>query len=122
MAGNTAFTPQGKTITLQTSATPSTSQNRQVKESDFAISTLPSQFRIVNNGSADIWIVLSSTSAPTAAFPTAGTTTVGTPQPGIRVKAGLTEVIGNPAGPSLFIADICSVASQTYDITAGEGL
>ncbi len=121
MAGNIPFCPQGKTITLQTSGSINTSQNRQVKESDFAISTLPSQFRIVNNGTADIWVVFSSTSGPTAAFPTAGTTSVGTPQPGWRLKPGVVEVFTNPAGPSLFIADISSVASQTYDITAGEG-
>jgi hypothetical protein len=121
MATNVPFRITGKTITLQTSGTISTSQSRQVQASDFGLNDLPMQLRVVNNGTVDVWVSFTAATA-TAAFPTAGTTTVGTPTVGIRLKPNIIEIISLNTTPVLWINDISGTASQTYDLTPGEGL
>ena len=121
MATNIPFRITGKTITLQTSSSISTSQSRQVLASDFGLTNLPEQLRVVNNGTVDVWVSFTQATA-TAAFPTAGTTTVGTPTAGIRLKPNVVEIISLNTGPVLWINDISGTASQAYDLTPGEGL
>lgn len=120
MAYNAPFSIQGKTVSLQTSATPSTSQSRQIQASDFGMTSLPSQLRFVNNGTSDVWISMTSATA-TVVIPTPGTSTVGTPQAVVRLKPGVIEVFGMGGGPVLFVSDISTGASQVYDVTPGEG-
>src|SRR5258708_18294323 len=121
MANNSPPNVQGKTISLQTSATPSTSQSRVILPTDFGMGNLPAQVRIVNNGTGDVWISMTPASA-TAVIPTPGTTTVGTPQAVFRLKPGAIETFTCGGGPALFVNDISTVASQVYDLTPGEGL
>lgn len=122
MAGNIPFAPQGKSITLQTSGTINTSQNRLILPSDFALPFYPTQLLIISNGTDDIWIATGLTSSVTAVFPTAGTTTVGTPQPGVRLKPGAIQVFTLNCGQVLYLADISPTASQKYDLIPGEGM
>jgi hypothetical protein len=120
-----AFSPQGKTASLQTNATPSTSNNYQITTANLGLDAkagFPPQARFVNNGTADIWIVISSVTGIAAAFPTVSAGTAGTPQPGLRLKPGVVEVQTLPGGPNMFISDISGTASQQYDMTVGEGV
>lgn len=125
MANTTAFAPQGKTVSGQTNATPSTSNNYQIKPSDIGLTStggFPSQVRACNNGTADVWIVFANATGTAAAFPTVSAGTVGTPAVGWRLKPGVVEVFSIPAGPALWVSDISGTASQQYDLTFGEGV
>lgn len=127
-----SFQPTGKTITLQTNATPSTSQSCPITLNDIGVQTFPSQVRTVNNGTADVWINFTP-STGTIVVPTAGTTTPGTPQQAIRLKPGVVETFSlntwaanpnnvQPPSQGFFVQSISSVASQAIDLTFGEGL
>lgn len=121
MAYNAPFQPKGKTISFTTSGTPSTAQSRQVQASDFGLNNrLPDNLRVVNRGSADVWISFTEATA-TIAIPTPGTTTTGTPQQAICIVPGVVEVFTLPAGPVLWVNDISTGASETYHILGGEG-
>jgi len=134
MAITSAFQMQAsaKTITVQTNVAPSTSQSTVINLTDMGLTQWPQSLRMINNGTVDIW-VYPSNSAQTAAFPTAGTVTAGTPQPGFRLKPGVVEVFAlsvlatNPSAaqppvPGFFLNTIASVASQQFDVSPGEGL
>jgi hypothetical protein len=128
MANDNAFAFRGKTVSLTTSATPNTAQARQILKSDINPNKNdpPSVFRCINNGTADIWLVISNVQAEAtaAAFPTAGTgTSIGTPQLGFRLKVGIVEVFTiNWGAGGIWIGDVSSGTSQNYDLTPGEGL
>ncbi len=117
------FMPMGKTVSLTTNATPSTANSTQILPSDFGLTNgLPTQYMLVSNGASDIWVVFAnnSTDAAAAALPTAGTTTVGTPQKGFRLKPGVVMVVTFGAG-ILFVGNASTGISQNFDITPGEG-
>jgi hypothetical protein len=118
------FAPTGKTITLTTNGSASTTNSLQILPSDFGYtgSIFPPNYMFTNNGTADIWIVMATTAAvaAAAAFPTAGTTTVGTPQLGFRLKPGVIQVMSFD-GQVLFVGDLSTGTSQSFDITPGEG-
>jgi hypothetical protein len=119
------FAPQGNTISLTTSGTPSTVQSMAVTPANFGMSgntTLPCQYMLISNGTADIWVVFAPTAAlaAAAALPTPGTTTVGTPTLGFRLKPGVIMIV-SWGGPTLFIGNLSTAASQNFDITPGEG-
>ena len=121
MAYNSPFQPQGNTVSLTTSGTASTSQSRQVTAANFGVQNFPQSVRIANPGSAIVWISFTLATA-TLTIPTAGTTTAGTPQPCFPLLPGVVEVFTLPAGPVVFVNDISTGTSQTYHITAGEGM
>ena len=123
MASNTPFVPQGNTISLTTSSTPSTSQSRQITPANFGLgsaSIFPAQVRVVSRGTGDLWINF-TTATGTIVIPTPGTTTVGTPQLAIIIIPGAIEVFTLPTGSVLWVQDISTVASQTYHLLIGEG-
>lgn len=127
MALYSAFEPTGLTATLQTNSTLSTNQTTGLLTlAAFGITLVPEAFRMINNGTVDIWVVWSASSSVTAAFPVAGTTTIGTPAAGFRLKPNIVEVFRfnawNTTAGGFYIATICSVASQAFDMTPGEGV
>lgn len=124
MAYNSPFRPHGKTVSLQTSATPGTSQNYQILASDFGLTSgqiWPAHFRIINNGTADIWFAARPTAGLVAAFPTIVAGTAGTSQVGFRLKPGVVEVFTLQDGPAFWVSDVSGTASQPYDLSPGEG-
>ena len=122
MAYNQPFSPQGNTVKLQTNGTANTVNSTQIQASDFGMSVLPNQYMLISNATADIWVVFATTAAiaAAAAFPTAGTTTPGTAQPGFRLKPGVIMVVTFGANP-LYVGNISTGVSQSFDITPGEG-
>lgn len=122
MAVNTPFQPLGKTISLTAGVT---AQSRQILQTDFGLpgmnTPFPPHMRVVNRGSADIWLSFTGAST-TIVIPTPGTNTVGTPQQAIIVVSGVVEVFTLPTGAVLWVQDISLSASQTYHLTIGEGL
>jgi hypothetical protein len=129
---SSAFQQLGKTVTLNTNAVVSTNQSAIVLMTDFALTQAPQSLRMINNGTADVWVYITPAAA-VAAFPTAGTTTAGTPQPGFRLKPGVVEVFGlnvlaanpnnvQPPVAGFWVNTISSVASQPIDISPGEGM
>lgn len=123
MSNISPFLALGKTVTLSTNGSINMVNSTQIQPSDFNLTFLPTQYMLVSNGTADIWVVFAATSAvaAAAAFPTAGTTTPGTPQLGVRLKPGVIMVVTFSGGPNLFVGNISATASQTFDITPGEG-
>jgi len=120
MAYNAPFQPVGNTVSLQTSGTASTSQSRQVTIANFGVDYARPNIRVVNRGSADIWISITEATA-TIAIPTPGTTTAGTPQQCWVIVPGIVEVFTIPAGPTFWVSDISTGISQVYHIIMGEG-
>lgn len=132
MSSIQAFQQQGKSFTLTASAA---SQTCPVQVSDLGLTQPPQALRCINNGTADVWISFTN-AAGTAAFPVAGTTTVGTPAAGFRLKPGAIEVIqlnaaaanvaggivANTSGPGFFINYIGASAGQAVDFSPGEGV
>lgn len=125
------FQNQGKTCTITATAG---AASALVKFSQLGLTQgqAPSSLRVVNNGTVDVWIQFSQTTA-VAAFPTAGTVDGGTPQYGYRLKPGIVEVIafnvvaanpGNdqPPIPGFWVNTFSSLATQNIDITPGEGI
>jgi hypothetical protein len=127
MGINSAFQEMGLSVSITTQVT---TQSTPIKLTDIGLPNFPSQFRWVNNGTADVWIDISDAAA-TAAFPTAGTTTAGTPTFGWRMKPGIVEVSGlvirrtQAAGAALtqlFVNTIGLAGGGPIDLTFGEGL
>jgi hypothetical protein len=126
MAYNSPFRPHGKTLTLQTNVVASTpTVPYLIKPSDFGLNQgeqYPSQLRIINNGTADIFINVGNRSdIDTAAFPTPTAGAAGTGQYGWRIKPNAIEVFSINVGPTMYISDVSASASQQYDLTPGEG-
>jgi hypothetical protein len=129
LAGNSAI--------LTTNVTPSTNNSVPVVyagSTNLALGTTqPPQIRLLNKGSSDIWLGFSSPSAVAAVIPTAGTTTLGTPQPVIWLAPGieitltlavsilpLVGVAGLPLG--FWLNTISVGVSQNFYLQLGEGL
>jgi hypothetical protein len=134
MSQLSAFELRGKSFTITVGVA---NQVTPVNLSDLGMTQIPDVLQFINNGTADVWLVLSSTAAPVAAFPTPGTTTVGTPQPGLRLKPGAIVVYrcnasviaqnvpnaaGNQVGPGFYMATISGTAAQPIDVSPGEGI
>jgi len=129
MSDGQPFQQIGLTATI-TTAGANTSQSTLVKFSDLGLSQQPRGIRVINNGAADIWMSITKQAAA-AAFPIAGTTTVGTPSAGKRLKPGVIEAftLGDPMSANVdglgnggfFINTISPTAAQSFDVTPGEG-
>lgn len=99
-------------------------------------STEPPQIRLLNTGTAMVWISFSSPAAVAAVIPTAGTTTLGTPQlvswaaPGVEFSLtlpvaiqGLTGVTGRQDQPTGFWMNvIAAAAGQLLQCQLGDGI
>lgn len=124
MSVATAFNPRSYTAALTTNATPSTSTSVQLTAAAMGIPTytaFPPQARMVNRGSADVFV--SFTTASTAAvLPTAGTSTIGTPTNGWYLIPGIVEVFTLPTGDVVWLNYICTAASQVFYVALGEGM
>lgn len=124
MSVATAFTPKGNTITFTTSGTGSTAQGVLITPANLGLPTasaLPTQVRMVNRGTTDVFV--SFTPAPaTISLPVAGTTTVGTPAPGIYLIPGIVEAFTLPTGDVVWMNNISTAVSQSYYVTFGEGM
>lgn len=120
MAYNTPFQPYGQTVSLQTSGSASTAQSRQITAANFGLDRLPPMIRVINRGTADIWISFTNAQT-TIAIPTPGTTTAGTPQACFLIVPGVVEIFVPNAGPQLFVNDISTGTSNVYHLTGGEG-
>lgn len=120
MAFNTPFQPYGQTVSLQTSASASTASSRLITPANFGLDRLPPMLRVINRGTADIWISFTSATT-TIAIPTPGTTTAGTPQACLIILPGVVEIFVPPAGPGFWVNDISTGTSEVYHLTAGEG-
>jgi hypothetical protein len=136
-----AFCPHGDSVILTTSATPNTSQSTPITLGGGGSSNslaLPfhadsQQIRLLNKGTADIWLSFTSPLGATIAIPTPGTTTVGTPQPATWIEPGVDLILTLACGwiplpttayngPGFFLNSISSAASQTLYLQIGEGL
>lgn len=131
------FMPIGNTVILTTNGTASTANNTMVPWVPSAGLNIPSaqpnQIRMLNKGSADIWV--SFTAASTAiAIPTAGanTGTIGTPTaatwlaPGIEITLtipGPFALSGATAtGYGFWLNNISTGVSQVFYFQLGEGV
>jgi hypothetical protein len=110
----------GQTITLTADLA---ARSIQLTPANFGMpgTTFCGQYRMVNRGSADIFISLTPATA-VIALPVAGTTTVGTPALGIYLIPGIVEVFTATSGPSLWINSISTAAAQVFYISCGEGI
>lgn len=137
MALQGAINLMGNSVILTTNATPSTNNSVPVIYSGSSNLNLgnsqPPQVRLINKGSGDVWLNFSSPAAGTAVVPTAGTTTLGTPQPvswlapNVEIVltlpvsiAPLSGVSGSPLG--FWLNTISTLASQSFYLQLGDGL
>lgn len=122
MSFDMPFKPVGNTIGLTTSSSTSTSQSRAITPQNFGLGDYPRQIRVVNRGTADVWIAFFQAST-VVSIPTPGTTTAGTPQGVTILVPGVVEVFTLPVGQNsnIFVSDISATASQTYYMQGGEG-
>lgn len=128
------FLPMGNSFIINTNATPSTAQTTpcyltgtlQLNLGDMQ----PNMIRMLNKGTADIWVTLSSgATATNAAIPTPGTTSTGTTQPSFWVEPGVDLIFTMPvifqftanSRVGFFISTISTVASQPLYCQLGEG-
>lgn len=135
MSQLSAFEATGKTFSISVAAA---NQVVPVNLSDIGLTQIPEALQFINNGPADVWVVQGNANTVAAAFPTAGTTTTGTPQPGLRLKPGAIVVyrcnandptqqvqsVANPAVKSagFYLAFIGAAAGPSIvDCTPGEG-
>lgn len=130
---NSPFQPAGKSFSISVGAA---NQVTAVALSDLGLTQTPSTMRLINNGTADVWITFGNVNNPVAAFPVAGTVTTGTPQAGLRLKPGAIETFEVPtfaanvptvANPNvlssgLWIATIGAAAGPVVDVSFGEGI
>ncbi len=129
------FMPIGNAVILTTNGTASTVNNVMVPFVPSAglniASAQPNSIRMINKGSADIWV--SFTAASTAiTIPVAGTTTVGTPSavswlaPGLEITLtipGVFQLSGASAtGYGFWLNNISTGVSQTFYFQLGEGM
>jgi hypothetical protein len=136
------FQPKGDAFVLTTSATPNTSVSIPVVlggGSSTGSLALPYHadapaIRLLNKGTVDIWLSFTNPAAATVAAPTAGTTTIGTPQPVIWIEPGVdliftlpmtfAALVGAPAGlngPGFWLNMVAAAASQSFYAQIGEG-
>lgn len=130
MSTGSAFQTLGKTVAVSAGVTAASNLIRY-QDLGLVVGQAPQSLRVVNNGTADVWMQLSAT-AQTAAFPAAGAG-AGTPAYGVRLKPGVIEIFGlnfmslnpnneQPIDPGFFVNTISGSAGQIIEITGGEGL
>lgn len=136
MSIQAAFLPMGQSVILTTNAVASTNQSFAVVYSGSANlnipSALPNQARFINIGTDMIWLNFTTPSVGTAVIPTAGTTTLGTPQPSIWLAPNVEVVLTLPVsvvpllpagtGVGFWLNTISASASQKFQMHLGEGL
>jgi hypothetical protein len=136
MALMSAITLAGNSAILTTNATPSTSNSVPVVYKGAANLNLGDvispQLRLLNIGTAMIWLNFSSPAAGTAIIPTPGTTTLGTPQPVIWLAPNVEIVLSlaaivqalTPAGTGIgfWLNTISTGVSQSFQLQFGDGL
>lgn len=124
MATQAPFTPHGLTVGLTTSATPNTAISRQITPATLGIAQHlfgdSSSVMCINRGAADIWVSF-TTAAAVIAIPVANSTDTGTPEAGLILVPGAYLVFTIPTGPTLWVNDISTGASNSYYLTFGEG-
>jgi hypothetical protein len=91
-------------------------------------SGMPTQIRVFNAGTAAVWATFSTTSGVSAVIPSAGTTTMGTPQPVVFIEPGVDLVFTIPCGftaingiPGFYLNTISASAAQPLWCMLGEG-
>lgn len=129
------FMPIGNAVILTTNGTASTNNSVMVPYVPSAglniASAQPTQIRMLNKGTADIWV--SFTAAATAAvIPTPGTTTFGTPQPvswlapGVEITLSLPGIFqlqgATATGYGFWLNNISTGISQNFYFQLGEGV
>jgi hypothetical protein len=82
----------------------------------------PTAIRFLNKGAADIWISLTA-GASAILVPTAGTTTIGTPQPVFWLAPGVDFVLTPPlpGGGNVYLNSISTAVSQIFYGQFGDG-
>lgn len=134
MGQSSAFEATGKSFSVSVGAA---NQTVPVNLTDIGLTQIPEALQFINNGAVDVWVVQGNTSGLTAVFPTAGTTTVGTPQAGLRLKPGaivvyrcnandptqkVASIVAGQQGPGFYLAFIGAAAGPSIvDVTPGEG-
>lgn len=136
MSQLSAFEATGKSFSISVAAA---NQVVPVNLGDIGLTQIPQALQFINNGPADVWVVqANSAAAAVAAFPATGTTTVGTPQAGLRLKPGaivvyrcnandptqqVQSLTANVKGPGFYLAFIGAAAGPSIvDVTPGEGV
>jgi hypothetical protein len=123
------FMPIGAPFALTTNATPSTSQSATVTYASLGITGKgPSSVRLLNKGTADIWVSITQ-EAMAEIIPVAGTTGPGTPanagsvwlEPGVDLVFTIAAVSGPTTSAKLCINSISASASQEFYVQFGEG-
>jgi hypothetical protein len=134
MSQLSAFEQTGKSFTITVGVT---STVASVNLADIGLTQIPQALRFINNGTADVWVVMGNVNSLVAAFPVPAAANTGTPQAGFRVKPGATvdmrcnandptqKVPNNAAtnvGPGFYLATISGTAAQALDVIPGEGI
>lgn len=136
MSNIAPFQPMGNSVILTTNAGASTSQSTPVTLAGSGNLNIANpqmfQVRLINIGTATIWMSFTQPASATVAIPSAGTTTVGTPQPVLwlfpnvemifTLACGigpLTGVSGTPNG--FWVNTISTGVSQSFYMQLGEG-
>jgi hypothetical protein len=127
------FMPIGNAFIINTNGTGSTAQQTPVTLAALGLPAnfgSPTNIRVLNKGTSDIWFNFSLTTAGTIAIPTAGTTTTGTPQPGYWAEPGVDLIfrmnpamalIGSPGSMGIYLNTISAGTSQPLYCQFGEG-
>lgn len=130
----------GKSAILTTNGSGGTASSVAVPVGSTTVTSLglgsnrPPQLRLLNIGTAVIWLSFTSPAAATAIIPTAGTTTLGTPQsvlwlyPLIEISltipcsmAPLASSDANQGHQGFWVNMISAAASQSFYFQMGDG-
>jgi hypothetical protein len=118
------FQPLGNAFILTTSATPSAivSVALDLRGLLNILSAAPGSLRLLNKGTADIWISIGAAN-PASLIPVGGTTTLGTPVASVWLEPGVDLVLTFPQAGQLgqFLNMASSVASQQFYGQFGDG-
>lgn len=116
------FQPYGNAFILTTNAVASTATSVLLTgQLNIPSGANPTAVRFLNKGASDIWISL--TQGPSVILvPTAGTTTMGTPQPVFWIAPGVDCVLSAwPGGQNVYLNSISTGVSQTFYGQFGDG-
>jgi hypothetical protein len=117
------FQPYGNAFILVTNSVASTTTSVLVSGLlNIPAGQNPTAVRFLNKGLSDIWLSF-TTGASALLVPTAGTTTIGTPQPVFWLAPGVDCVLMPPlpGGLNVFLNSISTGTSQTFYGQFGEG-
>jgi hypothetical protein len=134
------FQPLGNSWIINTSGTANTSQSTLIlltgsTNAGLGAGMQPNIMRVFNKGSSDVWVDWTQTTG-TATIPTAGTTTMGTPQPTTFIEPGVdliftipvtwtvvtAQIQGNVGQLSFYMNTISTGISQPLYCQFGEGM